>query len=120
MRADDITDLENTETSRGPQPGLIHAPTEFFPQFRLTPIHTACTFTIMAKHNTKPTAEVVRCPRCNRPHPKRGGHDTIYGCEHCRAMFDDTPDEGGDYDNRNPAARIVREEQWKENRRAKA
>lgn len=21
----------------------------------------------MAKHNTKPTAEVVRCPRCNRP-----------------------------------------------------
>ena len=33
MRADDITDLKNNETSRGPQPGLIHAPTEFFPNF---------------------------------------------------------------------------------------
>ena len=74
----------------------------------------------MTKHKTKPTAEVVRCPRCNRPQPKRGSRDTIYYCEFCRGMFDDDPTDGGDYSDRNPAARIEREERMKENRRAKA
>lgn len=74
----------------------------------------------MNKHNTKPTGltttEAVRCPRCNRPQPKRGGHNTIYWCEHCRCQYDDDPDEGSDYDNRNPAARLERAERIKERR----
>ena len=82
----------------------------------------------MTKHNAKPTSqstrEVVRCPGCKRPQPKRGGHSVIYWCEHCRCQFDDAPDEGSDYDDRNPARRLEREERWnqqrKENRRAKA
>jgi ribosomal protein L37AE/L43A len=70
------------------------------------------------KRNNKPTApaEVVRCPKCNRPQPKRGSHDTIYWCEHCRCQFDDEPDEGGTYDDRNPARRLEREEWIKEKR----
>lgn len=35
-------------------------------------------------------------------------------------MFDDEPDEGSDYDDRNPARRLEREERMKENRRGKA
>ena len=56
------------------------------------------------------TGDTVACPKCQRKQPKRGGHDTIYFCEHCRYMFDDEPLEGGDYDSRNPAARLEREE----------
>lgn len=72
------------------------------------------------KGNTTATTEVVRCPGCNRPQPKRGSHDSIYWCGHCRCQFDDDPDDGGTHDDRNPAARMEREERMKENRRAKA
>jgi len=51
----------------------------------------------------------VRCPKCNRQYPQQRP-DTIYWCNHCRCQFDDDPDEGGDYSDRNPSARIERQE----------
>lgn len=38
----------------------------------------------------------VRCPGCNRSQPMRGP-DSLYWCTRCSAMFDDDPDEGGDF-----------------------
>lgn len=59
---------------------------------------------------------IIRCLRCGRTQPRRGP-TAIYICEHCRAMFDDDPDEGGDFSDRNPAARLEREERNEERRR---
>lgn len=58
---------------------------------------------------------LVRCPRCHRPQAKRGP-DAIYWCENCRCQFDDQPDEGGDYSDRDPSWRLEREE-WRQQRR---
>lgn len=52
---------------------------------------------------------MVRCPKCGRIQPSRG-NNAVYFCDHCRMMFDDNPDEGGDWSDRNPAARIERAE----------
>jgi hypothetical protein len=54
-------------------------------------------------------APPVRCPGCQRPQSRRGP-DAIYWCNHCRCQFDDTPDEGGDFSDRDPAWRLEREE----------
>lgn len=51
----------------------------------------------------------VNCPRCKRRQPARGP-DAIYRCDHCQAMFDADPSEGGDYSDRDPSARLEREE----------
>ena len=59
----------------------------------------------------------VRCPRCKGPQAKRGPH-SIYWCEKCRAQFDDDPNEGGDYDDQDPSARLERDELRAEKRRA--
>jgi ribosomal protein L37AE/L43A len=69
------------------------------------------------KQPAKPAKPTVRCPKCNRPQPKRGGHDSIYYCEHCRCQFDDDPTDGGDYSDRNPAARLERQERFKATQR---
>ena len=50
----------------------------------------------------------VQCPKCRRKQPKRGGHDTLYWCTHCRCQLDDDPFEGGDYDDRDPSRRLER------------
>lgn len=51
----------------------------------------------------------VRCLKCKRPvGPMRS--NGFYWCERCRIMFDDDPNEGGDYSDRNPLARLEREE----------
>lgn len=58
----------------------------------------------------------VACPKCQRKQAKRSA-DAIYYCENCRAQFDDSPDEGGTYSDRNPAARLEREERQQQQRR---
>lgn len=57
----------------------------------------------------------VACPKCGRTQPKRTS-DSLYWCENCRAMHDDSPEEGGDYSDRDPSARIEREERLKQQR----
>lgn len=57
--------------------------------------------------------ERVRCPGCGGTQPKRTA-DAIYWCPTCRCQFDDDPDEGGTYSDRNPAARLLREERQRE------
>jgi ribosomal protein L37AE/L43A len=52
---------------------------------------------------------LVYCPRCGRTQARRGP-DSIYWCEHCRGCFDDDPGEGGTYSDRDPSARIERQE----------
>lgn len=42
---------------------------------------------------------------------------SLYHCRKCNAFFDDDPDEGGTHSDRNPAARLEREERRKENAR---
>lgn len=51
----------------------------------------------------------VKCPKCGRVQVNRG-INAIYWCDHCQAPFDNDPDEGGDWSDRNPAARLEREE----------
>lgn len=51
----------------------------------------------------------IKCPRCGQ-RVAVGEGQTIFYCSNCRAVFDDDPDEGGDYSDRNPAARLEREE----------
>jgi ribosomal protein L37AE/L43A len=52
---------------------------------------------------------IVKCPKCERGQVNRGVN-AIYWCDHCHAQFDGDPDEGGDWSDRNPAARLEREE----------
>lgn len=49
----------------------------------------------------------VRCPRCNRKSAPAG---RLWRCESCRMLHDDEPDEGGTYSDRDPSARMEREE----------
>lgn len=51
----------------------------------------------------------VRCPACQRPQQAQRPN-TIYFCRNCNCQFDDDPDEGGDYLDSNPAARLERTE----------
>jgi ribosomal protein L37AE/L43A len=60
------------------------------------------------KANDK-SVPVVACPKCKRVQANRGP-SAIYWCDVCRCQFDDDPDEGGDYHDRNPAARMDRSE----------
>lgn len=63
-------------------------------------------------HRKKPVEKgvpVVACPRCRRVQAARGPN-AIYWCDVCKCQFDDDPDEGGNHDDRNPAARMEREE----------
>lgn len=59
---------------------------------------------------TKPKGPQVKCPKCGRPQPKTLSADGIYWCSHCKMQYDDNPDEGGDYSNFDPSARLMREE----------
>jgi ribosomal protein L37AE/L43A len=49
------------------------------------------------------------CPGCGRRKSVVRAGD-LFKCTKCGALFDDDPDEGGDYSDRNPAARIDRME----------
>lgn len=54
----------------------------------------------------------IKCPFCGRRKAVRPQADS-YFCTRCFKHFDDDPDEGGDYSDRNPAARLEREERKK-------
>lgn len=54
----------------------------------------------------KAAERMVACPKCGRKQRWRSA-DAIYMCV-CRFTFDDSPEEGGDYSDRNPAARLER------------
>jgi hypothetical protein len=59
-----------------------------------------------------------KCPRCRtNKHVVVGSGkfpDREHYCQGCQGMFDDTdPEEGGTYSDRNPAARMEREERRK-------
>lgn len=56
---------------------------------------------------------VVRCPKCNRKQPVRAP-DSIYYCKWCECQFDSDPNEGGDFSDHNPAARLELEERARE------
>lgn len=60
------------------------------------------------------TASAHRCPRCNRQTKPQSG---LHWCTWCRALFDDDPDEGGDYHDRDPSRRLVRQEENSGNKR---
>lgn len=63
-------------------------------------------------------SDQVHCPRCKRRQPARGP-DAIYWCDHCQGQFDGDPDEGGSYSDRDPSARLEREERIKQARKRK-
>ncbi len=50
----------------------------------------------------------VACPKCGTKQQDRG-KDVFYFCDKCRMQFDLESD-GGDYSDRNPAARLERAE----------
>lgn len=57
-----------------------------------------------------------KCPMCGSTKADKG-KDGTYRCTRCDAWFDDNPDEGSDFSDRNPAARMEREERQKERRK---
>lgn len=48
-----------------------------------------------------------RCPQCGRRNAQPMGE--LFKCK-CGALFDGDPDEGGDFSDENPAARLERAE----------
>jgi ribosomal protein L37AE/L43A len=60
---------------------------------------------------------MLACPRCGQRKRITALGDGTYLCASCGAWFDDDPDEGGEYSNRNPAARLERQEAIKDRRR---
>lgn len=58
-------------------------------------------------------ASKVRCPKCGVPQTAGQGQDIFY-CHRCQMQFDNEPDEGGDYSDRDPSARLEREERRRE------
>ena len=62
--------------------------------------------------------DTVRCPKCGSKQPRKSA-DALYWCEKCRGMFDDSPDEGGDYSDRDPSARLERQERMQQQRRGR-
>lgn len=58
----------------------------------------------------------VACPKCGR-RQKRQGSDTMYWCGNCQGMHDADSEEGGDYSDRDPSARLERQERHQQRRR---
>ena len=54
----------------------------------------------------------VACPRCGHKQPAKGGppQDAEYFCPNCRMSHDGIGDEGGDFSDRDPSARLNRQE----------
>jgi rubredoxin len=59
--------------------------------------------------------DIPKCPRCGRRKSvqPQGSCGDLFRCTKCGNVFDNDPDEGGDYSDRNPAARMEREERRK-------
>lgn len=56
------------------------------------------------------------CPQCRRSRNVVPSGNSHWFCKGCKGTFDDDPDEGGTYSDRNPAARLEREERQREQR----
>jgi len=50
------------------------------------------------------------CPRCRTGKHVRPVRGDLFECTRCHAVFDEDPDEGGDYSDKNPSARLERQE----------
>jgi tRNA(Ile2) C34 agmatinyltransferase TiaS len=59
------------------------------------------------------------CPFCGRRKGIRPAGPDTFKCPACGALFDDDPDEGGTYSNRNPAARLEREDRERQRKLSK-
>lgn len=55
----------------------------------------------------------TRCPACKGALKPAGA---MLRCAKCGGFYDDSPEEGGDYSDHNPAARLEREERERERR----
>ena len=52
----------------------------------------------------------MRCPFCGSKRvAKLSAH--MFRCATCDRYFDDDPNEGGDYDDRDPSRRLIRQEE---------
>lgn len=51
-----------------------------------------------------------KCPQCGRVKAVQQIGFQFYRCGGCGAMFDANPNEGGDYSDRDPSARLTRKE----------
>lgn len=56
------------------------------------------------------------CPACGckKADPQKGG---FFRCTRCDGLYDSDPSEGGDHHDRNPAARLEREERQRTKRK---
>ncbi len=54
-----------------------------------------------------------KCPRCKSTASVVESGDRNYWCNDCKCLFDDDPNEGGDYSDINPAVRLERQERNK-------
>jgi len=58
----------------------------------------------------------MKCITCGRIKAVVQMTNHMYRCGHCGTMFDDNPDEGSDYSDFRPSARMEREERRRENK----
>ena len=61
------------------------------------------------------TKKLPACIKCNRRKSVQAVGE-FFKCSACGALFDSEPDEGSDYSDRNPAARLEREDRARERR----
>lgn len=60
---------------------------------------------------------IPQCPVCKTAARVAIHGPHLYHCAKCDGYFDDNPDEGGTHSDRNPAARLEREERRRTNAR---
>ena len=65
------------------------------------------------------SSSVPPCPRCRTAKQSTRHDGDMYYCSRCGGLYDNDPDEGGDYSARNPGIRIEREERAREQQRAR-
>lgn len=53
-------------------------------------------------------APMPKCPKCNSA--RAVVQLAEFFCNNCKFIFDNDPDEGGDYSDRDPSARLERQE----------
>lgn len=69
------------------------------------------------RKQTQPPRTGPRCPACNRRTLDTGPSD-LYWCDHCRASFDLSGDDGGDYFD-DPTKRLEVQERRQEMQRSR-
>ena len=67
-----------------------------------------------AKPNTNPP-----CPRCGTNRHSNAMCDGQFYCSSCQGLYDRDGEEGGDYSDRDPSARIEREERRRANQKGR-